>query len=225
MDFAAPLDGIEVCAAGDLLSRYAGSGPCTPVRWQQVLDGLAADRQGVIPRQAPAADTTERVTFLLDHDPLGPLLGAVARLLHEGDEAAARDTAHAARSFHAVTTAPPLRHHRRPAPAPGADVRTRFMYRVATEGQHYLPLTAGELRDELGAMVPRQAVVPRPVPEERAAWVVVWETLSAPGVVMTGAWAAVAYPDATGIEWLMQSLKSGVAAMEPGPPDLEWRRP
>lgn len=225
MDVAAPLDGIKVCAAGDLLIRFAGPGACTPTRWQQVLDGLAAGQQGVIPRQAPETGATGRVIFPLDHDPLGPLLGSVARLLHEGGEAAARDTTQAARSLHAVTTAPPLRHHRPPAPAPGADARTRFMYRVATEGQHFLPITAGELHDELGAMVPRQAVVPRPVPEEREAWVVVWKTLSAPGVVMTGAWAAVAYRDATGIEWLMQSLKSAVAAMEPGPADMEWRKP
>ncbi|GAA2338353.1 hypothetical protein GCM10010431_72210 [Streptomyces kunmingensis] len=87
----------------------------------------------------------------------------------------------------------PLLRFQPPAPGPEADEEDRFYDRVVSEGQHYLPVRTGELRDELGVLVPDRAVVPRPVPEDREAWVVVGDTVSAADLVLTGAWASVTY--------------------------------
>lgn len=221
--FADPLATVAVRHAEELLAHYVGTGPCTDDRWTRVLDGLQLDGQGVVPRARPASGTSPVITFRWDSEPFGPLLEASSRLVHEGGGEAAQHTAEAARTLKVLSTVPHLRHRRDPAPTPGDSVRERFWHRVENEAGGFLAITVQDLTNELEDALPDRGLLPRPATSDPQAWVVVWKSLSASAVVLSGVGMLAQLPDRSGVDWLMHNLETAAKALVPGPPEREWK--
>ncbi|MEU5437256.1 hypothetical protein AB0G73_28295 [Streptomyces sp. NPDC020719] len=223
MDTDNPLAGIEELTAGAVLHRCTGSDVLTVGTWAYLLTVLAAQGQGVVPLRLPHDQSAPVILFPAAAGEFGPLLAAAARLVEDGGEAAARETARAAVTLKVLSTVPALRYERSAPPPPDAPPSRQFWYRVQREGG-FLATTVGSARDALAGPVPCRAVLPRPAPDDASAWIVLWDQLSAPGYVLSGVWAAVSWPD-SGVRHLMQSLQTAAEAMLPGPPEIEGFRP
>jgi hypothetical protein len=224
MPFPDPLVTVAVRRAEELMAHYAEAGAWTHDRWGRVLDGLRRDARGVIPRTLPKAPDTPVITFRADAEPFGPLLDAAACLVHDGDREAAHRTAEAARTLKVLSTVPHMRYRQHPAPDAGATPGSRFWHRVETEGEGFLPITVVELESALDGLLPDRGLLPRPAPDDPEAWVVVWRSLTAPAVVLGGVGMLATMPDRAGVDWLMQNLGTAARALEPGPPEREWKQ-
>jgi hypothetical protein len=214
---------VEEALAGVRLQRVGQwlNGPASvhAQQWALVLQELRGAGSGVVPQGVPRAADVLVMTYPLD-GVFGPLLEAVGRFLVTGGQAAAEDVADQARVLKALTVAPALRHFREAAPASDAPPEALLSYRIGSQGNGFLALSVAELA-AAGGTVRTRGLVPCPQPADPAAFVVLWDRLSAPGHVLAAAGRAHSgeEPD---MLLLHQTLAVAATALVPG--DLDHER-
>ncbi|MFJ5952592.1 hypothetical protein [Streptomyces noursei] len=203
---------IRVEPAGNLQGRPATG--LTHAAWPGVLEQLEATGRSVVPRSTPAQPTREVLTFGLQGT-FGFLLDAAASFLESGAKKDAERTAHEARTIKALTVAPALRHHRQEAPPAGGSREELLDHRVAVEGNGFLALSVAELTAALGPGRKARGLMPAMPPSDPTAYVVLWNRISAPGLVLAG--LNLAHTDGEhGAALLLSHLVSAAKALEPG---------
>lgn len=209
---------IRVEPAGRLLRRPETV--LTRASWTHALEQLEATGRSVVPRSTPVQPACEVLTYPLQST-FGFLLDAAARFLDSGTEEDAERTAHEARTVKALTVAPALRHHREEAP-PATSTREELLdHRVTAEGNGFLALSVAELTAAIGPGR-RRGLLPDVLPPDPAAFVVMWNRISAPGLILAGMNAA--HTDSEHGAALLQShLATAAQMLVPGEPHHEWR--
>ncbi|MDF3303295.1 hypothetical protein [Streptomyces tropicalis] len=203
---------IRVEPAGNLLGRPATG--MTPAPWPDALEQLEATGRSVIPRSIPTQPTREVLTFPLQGT-FGFLLDAAARFLQSGSLEDAERTAHEARTVKALTVAPPLRHHRPEAPPSGATTAELLDHRITVEGNGFLAMSAAELTAALSPGRKVRGLMPATPPSDPTAYVVMWNRISAPGIILAG--LNEAHTDGEHGAALLQShLATAAQALAPG---------
>ncbi|MFD6335276.1 hypothetical protein ACFWGI_37640 [Streptomyces niveus] len=157
--------------------------------WVHALEQLESTGRSVVPRGMPAEPTCEVLTYR-SRSTFGFLLDAAARFLESGTQEDAENTAHEARTVKALTVIPTLRHPREEAPPADATDQERFDHRVTAEGNGFLALRVAELTALRGLRRPARGLLPSVPPSDPMAFVVVWNTVSAPGLLLSGMSAA-----------------------------------
>ncbi|MFI5864729.1 hypothetical protein [Streptomyces sp. NPDC051546] len=203
---------IRVEPAGNLLGHRERALPSAS--WHRVLDQLEATGRSVVPRTNPVEPTREVLTYRLQGT-FGFLLDAAARFLDSGAQEAAERTAHEARTVKALTVAPTLRHHRGSTPPPTGTGQERLDHRITVEGNGFLALSVAELTEAIGPGRKARGLLPAMPPADPTAFVVMWNRISAPGLILTGLNAA--HTDGKhGAALLHSHLSTAAKALAPG---------
>ncbi|MEU1076497.1 MULTISPECIES: hypothetical protein [unclassified Streptomyces] len=210
---------IRVEPAGNILGRPATG--TAPAPWPDVLEQLEATGRSVVPRSVPKQPTREVLTFRLQGT-FGFLLDAGARFLQSGSREDAERTAHEARTVKALTVAPPLRHHRPEEPPDGATREELLDHRVTVEGNGFLAMSVAELTAALGPGRKVRGLMPATPPTDPEAYVVMWNRISAPGIILAGLNAAHT-DDEHGAALLQSHLATAAQALAPGQASHERR--
>ncbi|WP_129291830.1 hypothetical protein [Streptomyces lydicus] len=219
--------GIEVRSAADLLRDVADSCNLDVASWNRVREGLRGQDLGVMPHQGPTR-AEEPVVLFPAGGVIGRVLAGAAVLCETGGQAAAEELAEACRSLAALTSIPSQRLLGACAVPVGASPRDQLDQHVAEHGGGYLAMPAASAVRALGrqgrSLRTRDGVFPLPrTSDGEQRWVVVRHSaLSAVGVLLTGIEQACTDRTATGVEWLMDAVRTVAAAFEPGPYDVEW---
>ncbi|WP_331732191.1 hypothetical protein OG613_47595 (plasmid) [Streptomyces sp. NBC_00015] len=213
------LAGIRVEPAGNLLVHPETA--LTHTAWTHVIERLEDAGRSVVPRSMPSRPTREVLTYPRQGT-FGFVLEAAARLLETGSQEDAERTAHEARTLKALTVAPALRHHRGEAAPAGATGEELLAHRVTAEGNGFLALSVAELTAAVGPHRKARGVLPAEPPSDPAAYVVLWNMISAPGLVLSGMNAANT-DDEHGAALLFSHLATAAQALVPGEPFREWR--
>ncbi|MFD5079561.1 hypothetical protein [Streptomyces sp. NPDC058371] len=151
----------------------------------------------------------------------GFLLEAAAKFLESGSREDAERTAHEARTVKALTAAPTLRHQQEASPTGGTG-KELLEHRVTAEGNGFLALSVAELTAAIGPHRKVRGVLPAVPPPEPTAFVVLWNRISAPGLVLSGMNAARTEAE-HGAALLHSHLATAAQALVPGEPSREWR--
>lgn len=213
------LAGIRVEPAGHLLGHSEPG--LTHASWTRVRERLEAVGRSVVPRRMPSRLASEVLTYPLQGT-FGFLLEAAARFLESVSQEDAERTAHEARTIKALTVAPALRHHRGEEVPAGATGEELLDYRVTAEGNGFLALSVAEFTAAVGPHHRLRGVLPAVPPSDPAAFVVLWNRISAPGLVLSGMNAALTDDD-HGAALLRSHLATAAQALVPGEPYREWR--
>lgn len=208
---------LRVEPARNLLGEQGPHGPS----WTGVLDRLEEVGRSVVPRTVPAHPAREVLTYRLQGT-FGFLLDAAARFLDSGNQEDAERTAHEARTIRALTVAAGLRHYRRDTPPSGATGKELLDQRVSAEGNGFLALSVAELTTLIGPVLKARGQLPAMLPADPGAFVVLWNRISAPGLILTGMNAAHA-DEEHGAALLHSYLASAAQALTPGEPYREWQ--
>ncbi|MER5615475.1 hypothetical protein [Streptomyces sp. NPDC002215] len=208
---------IRVEPAGHLLGRPEPS--LTHASWIQALEQLEATGRSVVPRSIPSQPAREVLTYRLQST-FGFLLDAAARFLESGNKKDAERTAHEARTIKALTVAPALRHHREEAPPTGSTGEELLDHRVTAEGNGFLALSVAELTAAIGPVRKARGQLPAVPPGDPAAFVVLWNRISAPGLILTGM-NAILTDGELGAALLQSYLATAAQALIPGEPHHE----
>ncbi|MCX4826378.1 hypothetical protein OG883_42820 [Streptomyces sp. NBC_01142] len=210
---------IRVEPAGHLLGRPEPG--LTYASWTHLLEQLEATGRSIVPRSIPTRPACEVLTFRLQST-FGFLLDAAARFLDSGSKEDAERTAHEARTVKALTVAPALRHHREEAPPTGGTREELLEHRVTAEGNGFLALSVVELTAAIGPDRKVRGLLPAELPLDPAAFVVLWNRISAPGLILAGMNAA--HTDGEHGAALLQShLATAAQALVPGETRHDWQ--
>lgn len=178
---------IRIEPAGLLLGQPAAD--LNHASWTHALHQLESTGRSVVPRGIPAQPTSEVLTYP-SRSTFGFLLDAAARFLESGAQEDAEHTAHEARTVKALTVVPALRHHRGEAPLADGTREELFDHRVTAEGNGFLALSVAELTTALGLRRKARGLLPSVPPTDPMAFVVVWNRVNAPGLLLSGMNAA-----------------------------------
>lgn len=189
--------------------------------WTHVLERLEAIGRSVVPRGFASRPGREVLTYP-SQSTFGFLLDAAARFLESGGQEDAERTAHEARTVKALTVAPALRHYREKTAPTGGTEKELLDHRVSVEGNGFLALSVAELTAAIGPASKVRGLMPAALPSDPKAFVVLWNRISAPGLVLSGMNAA--HTDAEHGAALLQShLATAAQALVPGEPFRERR--
>jgi hypothetical protein len=204
---------IRIEPAGHLLGRRPKP-VLTHSSWTHALAQLEEAGRSVVPRSIPTQPAREVLTYRLQST-FGFLLDAAARFLESGDQEDAERTAHEARTIKALTVAPALRHHREEA-RPAEGTRKELLdHRVTAEGNGFLALSVAELTAAVGPGRKARGQLPAVPPPDPTAFVVLWNRISAPGLVLTGM-NAILTDGGLGATLLQSYLATAARALIPG---------
>ncbi|MCX4681622.1 hypothetical protein OG413_41205 [Streptomyces sp. NBC_01433] len=210
---------IRVEPAGHLLGRPERG--LTHVSWTHALAQLEATGRSVVPRSTPTELAREVLTYRLQST-FGFLLDAAARFLDSGDQEDAERTAHEARTIKALTVAPALRHHRAETRHADGTRKELLDHRVTAEGNGFLALSVAELTAAIGPGRKARGQLPAVPPPDPAAFVVLWNRISAPGLILTGM-NAILTGGELGAALLQSHLATAARALIPGENHQERR--
>ncbi|MGW6203694.1 hypothetical protein ACWF9B_08615 [Streptomyces sp. NPDC055089] len=203
------------------VSHILGESGLSHTSWTRAREQLEATGRSIVPRGVPTQPPRDALTYRL-HSTFGFLLDAAARFLDSGDKDDAERTAQEARTIKALTVVPALRHVRGEAPPAGATREELLDHRVTVEGNGFLALSIAELTAAIGPVHKTRGQLPAVPPMDPAAFVILWNRITAPGLILTGMNAA--HTDAEhGANLLLSHLATAAQALVPGEPHHEWR--
>ncbi|MET8816519.1 hypothetical protein ABZW47_31540 [Streptomyces sp. NPDC004549] len=212
---------IRVEPVEHLLRLGHAEGNHSHASWTRVLERLEANGRSVVPRAFESRPGREVLTYP-SQGTFGFLLGAAAHFLESGSQEDAERTAHEARTVKALTVAPALRHSREKTAPRGGTERELLDHRINVGGNGFLALPVAELGVAMGSGPRGRGRLPAALPSDPGAFVVVWNRISAPGLVLSGINAA--HTDADHGAALLQShLATAAQALVPGEPLHERR--
>jgi hypothetical protein len=204
--------------AQDILAEPAHG--LTEQSWRKAMAELESAGRSVVPRLPPPDETTRVLTYP-PATTFGALLDAAARFLADGGRENADRTARAARAVKALTVIPGQRYHRQETPPPGSTAAQLLTHRIRTEGNGFLALPAGEVLEATGPRGKRREILGVLEPSDPAAYVVVWEDLTAPGIILSGVKDAY-HHGSTGAAELHRHLVTAAQGLVPGAAHDEW---
>lgn len=210
---------IRIEVAGLLLGRPEAE--FNHASWAHALEQLETTGRSVVPRSIPAQPACEVLTYPLQST-FGFLLDAAARFLESGGREDAERTAHEARTIKALTVTPALRHHREEAAPTGGTSDELLDHRVTAEGNGFLVLSVAELIAAGGTHHKGRGLLPSVPSTDPKVFVVVWNRISAPGLLLSGMNAAHTAGE-YGVALLQSHLATAAQALVPGGPYREWR--
>ncbi|MFB6984618.1 hypothetical protein ACNPQN_32745 [Streptomyces sp. NPDC056297] len=203
------LTGIRIQSAEELLP--ASGAAFTEQAWFDAVVALGHNGRSVLPRRMPAGREISVLTYPLNST-FGPLLSAATRFMESGDEKDAQQTAYEAGVLKSLTTVPHLRFERQATAPASSSPQESLSHRISAEGNGFLVMTAGELARSSGSGK-WLGMAPRPQQADPAAYVVIWDRMSAPGLVLTGVCHAYA---GIGVASLKQYIATAAQALVPG---------
>ncbi|MFE2850236.1 hypothetical protein ACFXJO_03785 [Streptomyces lavendulae] len=196
----------------------AGTRAVSEAAWEEALCALEREGRSCLPRLLPASSQSLVVTWSAS-GVFGPLLEACRAFAETGGQQSAELVAQEARTLKSLTSVPHMRHYRQPAPPLGSSPADLFSHeRIGMVGNGFLAVPLAELVTATGQSRERgvfSSTVPGP-----AEYVVLWDHLSAPGLILGGVHLAYADPE-YGTTLLHQQLHTAAHALTPGPPDAE----
>lgn len=203
----------------DLLPE--GTGEVSEPAWEAALCALGEAGRSCLPHLLPASSRSLVVTWSTD-SVFGPLLDACRDFAENGGQEAAEHVAQEARALKMLTTVPHLRHYRQSPPPLGSSRADVFSHeRICVSGNGFLAVSSAELTAATGEQRKR-GILSSTMSGGPAAYVVVWDHLSAPGLVLGG--VRLAYTDTEyGITQLHRQLHTAAGALTPGPRHMEWQ--
>ncbi|MEU9415947.1 hypothetical protein [Streptomyces sp. NPDC048272] len=199
----------------------AGTAEVSEPAWEAALCALDAAGRSCLPHLLPLNSRSLVVTWPTG-SVFGPLLNACREFAENGGQETAEHVAQEARALKLLTSVPHARHYRQPAPRPGSSPADVFSHeRIGLIGNGFLAVSSGELTAATGEQRKR-GILSSALSTSSAGYVVVWDHLSAPGLVLGG--VRFAYSDNEyGTTLLHQQLHTAAGALTPAPRDMEWQ--